>query len=877
MKELAKYAEILKALLKKTTTKTVSEDYRGFSKKYNIRRARVNATPSLQLPTLSKIYTARQLIAYIINNHALSQNIFAIEAPLEGKWNFIVHCREGKEKQAIALIDKALLECIPMWLPQLEEGILYLQCEGPNYLPTLLEYLANIEISDSDPQITLNLKYKLKTLTSNNRTICRRALSTRKNPTPAADHLANVSAILRDTNTRIHFAASFLSTLTDHCSSIMGFELYEEEKEAEAKTTREILQEAATMMLGYCKTYEHNPEEGRKIITTYYNTLIEKYPNLKENTAKYYKFTAIFGLFTVNSIATQLNDLASHPPGITLKINLAHIGADITKSVVKVTLQLMQNHSGLIATLESTVPDIRALIDFYDAPDTTERAKTTLSTKINQKLASAYVELLHNFLKDITTSEFNPNEAFENTLKLYLLFTEKLEAFGVKELRDNGRRCRLFALELLLKYYRDTKNWDQWEERSQYYFESMRDISTELVSNYKKVMIPFGMRADFYLAKEENDKAFEYYQTLCEYFFYINSPTTINPDRNLYEVANLGKRLLLAYTNSDDYFEVFLFCKDIITKIQEYDLGDEKTASELKLFILSYQSLWSTHSDNLCETIKKTQERSLPFVHDKFCITPTDIADQEYFIRALKKQDIPYALNNNDNTITLKNIPSIRCKSLEKALISTIRLKAKTEQYKANQKPSTHSDAENSYYSSSNPHGFFPAVETIGKIGFEPRIRSKKPASPPPDVNPVVKNAAAVQKRPELIINFGKHGTYKESRGAHQKIIALEGEHYKFGLFFGYINCSDADPRFLDVLRRGQIVGPKGQTGIKFFKIKDQETYKIKIVGSDICIVGECVADVDGHTLICFNRVQSHSQENREQKVKDGGVSLRKT
>jgi hypothetical protein len=58
-----------------------------------------------------------------------------------------------------------------------------------------------------------------------------------------------------------------------------------------------------------------------------------------------------------------------------------------------------------------------------------------------------------------------------------------------------------------------------------------------------------------------------------------------------------------------------------------------------------------------------------------------------------------------------------------------------------------------------------------------------------------------------------------------------------------------------------------GQGGIKFFKIGDEKTCKIKIGGSDLFLVGELVETPHTrHKLIRFYKLENHAEEKNKQK-----------
>ena len=78
-------------------------------------------------------------------------------------------------------------------------------------------------------------------------------------------------------------------------------------------------------------------------------------------------------------------------------------------------------------------------------------------------------------------------------------------------------------------------------------------------------------------------------------------------------------------------------------------------------------------------------------------------------------------------------------------------------------------------------------------------------------------------------------------------------------------------------LTHGHIVAAgKGEEGVKFFKKRGIKSWKVKIPGQDIFLVGHIVKEIEGidqhglsvkRFLILFDEIQNHKQEQRMQKL----------
>jgi hypothetical protein len=852
MNELIRDAECLKALLTKELQKSRQQkesEYTRFSRLHKMRRMPITEAkkPLLTFKTqpLDRVRTSHQLVAYIINAHVLSKDILAIEAlEQHGDLNFVLHYRKGKETEAAALIDKAIKACQPVWRLNIDSKTkrLHMQCKGLDYLPTLLAYCAK---QTFDTQILVK-PYKLETNLSSptdtepSYTVCRRVLGTDKRPTPRPELISEVSALLRDTKTRVVYADSFFKNIKSQCARFIN-----------DQTNNDIfrtLKTQAFLIYTACLTYEKNPAEALKQIQALYDAMLEKFPDISKHHEKHYNFDAFLNLCTMYATAENLNVCASRDPVIFVKTNLTLIES-VLKNIEAIAAELKQKKD-LVFILENTAKDIKALMDFYNTPDEsdkTKKAKTALASKIHEALVEAYSAVFNNFMNQLRAPIFAKNDELEVILQSNLRFTEKLEEFSsVEELHENALSCQLSVLGVMLKYYRDIENWDLLAKTAEHYFEVMQVVPSHLFSDYDKAIIPFAMRFEFAVARENLAEAFEHYQSLCECFFDLTKDKNFSFTKKLFDICNLGKRLVVETGMKENYLAILSFTLKTLAQIQKLKTPEnEKTLTALQLFKDCCETLERTHVQTLIYVMEDSAEDALPFTYEALCISPVDSSDLYFFKSAFKS----IRTKSNENCLVLTHPHEVDAKQLKHALIRTAKLK-NVQQEKAEplEKEEDSDGVDNTYPLSSFYSG--PASPTRRRAPIGRSIFAAIPAEAPEVFAP----------RAPLVVDFGeKYAAYE--------IVALESGHHPLGAYFAYIDGDEELQRFRDKLKEAHIVGPVGQGGIKFFKIGDEKTCKIKIGGSDLFLVGELVETP--HTrnkLIRFYKLENHAEEKNKQK-----------
>lgn len=771
------------------------------------------------LPT-HKVPNFAQLTAYMINFHLLHHNILFLN---EKNNELFIQVREGKTEEAIQLLNSmpSTWKLLRNWSVVKEEDQHYLQCEGVDYLPQLLAVHTNTPVKKLSETLTF------KTV-KENQVICQRVLNRDPN------YLPDAATLLTQTRTRVAINSDYLKPLENYLDNLL--------LESPPALTSHVA--ALNKFIFLCFKTSKTMKDAFKLITTFYKRIAEKHPDVDRFLNEQDYMDVISTFCKPRALAETLNSLAETPL-TAVDINVK-ILAPIAPVIKALTLKLSENKTSSPGTFKNIAAELKSLVTFFLNTTVSDQTKIELAKVLTAQVMPPCNQLLDAIHINTSIRFDDEDKIFEQALLTDLELAKQLyQHTKMEELKREAISCQFSVLTVLMKYYRHQSQWTALEKTSEHYFRILKVAPDDMLGGQNKDFLKLCVQTEIATVQGKCDDALSQYKALCKY-------------NDAFYIATLGENLITAFSQSKtaNYGHALFFMKELFS----LEPLENNNTPEVLAFKSCCENLEREHLAKLDSCIQAHREHALEFTSNGLTISPENKDDLIYFKAAIKKQRIKVTCT--ENSLTLTQPLKVTDNALRAVFSATRKLKedavkkARAAEELCDLMIASRVEIEN------NPHAFF--VDPTVKIGFQPKAKNPRTA--------VLMGTVAVQKKPAVLreplrIDFGDYGIYDERDGDNQKIIALQGDHHPFGCFFGFIACADADKKYDAVLKRGQIVGPKGEEGVKFFKtVKRGKTCKLKVMDEEF-LTGQEVTCVGRHHLLCFDKEQDHKNEQREQKT----------
>ena len=863
-----------------------------FRRAHNISRRPAPSNESLPLPQpLNPHYVPNRqsIIANIINAHLPNQQAVI---DVDGTNTIVIFFREDEEKNLVIALTNILKE----WQANISPSLLTWKCQrfqennllfssrNFSYLTGILAYSSQETLQEMQGSCSFQKD-------SRGEEVLVKSFSASIGSDEGGYCYLGAETWIRETNIRIDANKNFIEDIRVTCESL---DAHEDRK----------LQTVIGMFLKLCGN-SNDPKQTSEQIC-----------HLHKKISPTFELPEILHLITTYNIVNEINGyVETHQLYVEHTPNEeGHSTSSLGRYAVLVDLEPMDSIRDSFIALDSLLhaagagqgipisdligilPNISALNDFYHDRDNSPEVKGDLAKICYLHFLKSLDRVAVQILPQI--DEKAP-EASTGFLSVFHLAMNTYQYYSVPEHKEDCFYLSLALQEHILEFFLKTKNWEFVERYIGRLVETVKKATHPIDMTLIKFKLLY-FQFDLDLARNSLTEAILSYQAFEQFIAEKANKITHDNLSQFYLVTRRlgcsGQKLAIALSQQGYHLLAIEICENsyrqfvrLMNKIESAikppffiskDIQDHISRireDQRKDFDYNMRLFSASHVGALENAVSYMPNLLARQVHESMtlAIQTAEAGDLAYLKAALSKSKLKY--KEAGDGLTLLEPLKVNKLTLQRAYrhLSAIKNKALHQTSVAELAPQDEVVAERS-----SPE--YPYFISLFHQRSQPKNK-RAPKSKTPTTKP--QREVALPPPQPLRIDFGaQFGLYDERAAGVSRIVALQDTYRPHGIYFGMLDPNlplEIQKRYQQALANvdpthGLIVPPKGKEGVKFFKKGGVKSWKVKIPGQDIFIVGHIVKDIveiDQHGLpvkrflLLFDEIQNHKKEQRDQKT----------